>query len=258
MLKQAASTFAGAILPQCRFASTIFVLGHMRCGSTALSRVLCQHPTVSGYGEAHIRYDGQTALGTLALNQMRRGAFRRQASRLFDKVLHDRYDAAPDPDFFSAKAVFLFRTPRETVRSIRKLFAGQTEYATDAQAADYYELRLTTLARHWERFPPGNRVGLSYAELSTQPDVELARISTTLKLSPALENRYEPTRGTQAHGAGDPLSAHRFDRIVPGQQSTTLDNGQQDLELTSSRIEELEVLYHAFLRMVMSLQRNDG
>lgn len=258
MLKQAASTLAGAILPQCSFESTIFVLGHMRCGSTALSQILCQHPTVSGYGEAHIRYDGRAALGTLALNQMRRGVFRRQAPRLFDKVLHDRYDETPDPDFYVAKAVFLFRTPRETIRSIRKLFAGQREYATDAEAADYYELRLTTLARHWDRFPAGSRVGLSYAELSTQPDVELARISKTLQLSPALENRYEPTRGTIAHGAGDPLSAHRFDRIVPGQQSTTLEDGHPNLELAPSRISELQVLHDAFRRTVMSSQRNDG
>lgn len=255
MLKQAASTLAATILPQCRFESTILVLGHMRCGSTALSGVLCQHPAVSGYGEAHIRYDSEAALGTLALNQMRRGAFRRRASRLFDKVLHDRYDGAPDPGFYTARAVFLFRTPHETIRSIRKLFAGGagSEYATDAEAADYYELRLTTLARHWERFSPGNRVGLSYAELSTQPDVQLARISRALSLSPALENRYEPARGTPAHGAGDPLSAHRFDRIVPGQQSTTLEDGHPGLELAPSRIAELHVLHDAFLQTVMSL-----
>lgn len=255
MLKKAASMLAAAVLPQCRFASTIFVLGHMRCGSTALSHILCQHPAVSGYGEAHVRYDSGAALGALALNQLRRSAFRGDASRLFDKVLHDRYDGAADSRFYEARAVFLFRTPQETIRSIRNLFtnAPRPEYSTDAEAADYYERRLATLARHWERFPTAGRVGLSYAELSARPEAQLARISAALELSPILENRYEPRRGNPVHGAGDPLSAHRFDRIVPRRQSTTLEDGHQGLELAPSRIAELEVLHDAFLRTVMSL-----
>jgi hypothetical protein len=255
VIKRSASAFAATVLPQCRFETAIFVLGHMRCGSTALSRVLCQHPAVSGYGEAHIHYGSRAALGTLALNQMRRGAFRHRATRLFDKILHDRYDGAPDPGFYSSRAVFLFRTPRETIRSIRKLFAQSPdrEYASDNEAADYYELRLTTLARHWELFPAASRVGLSYASLAAQPDAELTRISRALDLFPALENRYEAApAASEAHGSGDPLSVHRFDRIVPRQMSTTLD-GNSDLDLAPSRIADLQNLHDAFLRTVMSL-----
>ena len=96
-----------ALAPQGRFDRCLFLVGHMRCGSTALANVLCAHPSVSGYGETHVRYDRPSAPGALILNQLRRGRWRPRATHLFDKLLHDDLDATPPPAFFTARAIFV-------------------------------------------------------------------------------------------------------------------------------------------------------
>lgn len=249
IVKQAAGSLAGRLLPQCRFDHAVFLFGHMRCGSTALSNVLCSHPRISGYGEAHIAYDSPAALGRLAINQCRRGAWKPQATHLFDKVLHSRYDSAAPPDLQDAFGIFLVRAPHESIISIRTLFAriGSAEYATDAAAADYYAERIAQLARLWSRFAPARRIGASHAALTTAPDPFLARLSTRLALDPPLANRYERREQVHRPGAGDPLSAHRFNAIVAPDRSTTLGPALRPLNLPPQRLAQLEQDYAALL-----------
>lgn len=214
-IKRVGGRLFAAFQPQCRFDKTVFLLGHMRCGSTALSHVICGHPAISGYGEAHIDYAVPGALGILALNQRRRQAWKPQASRLFDKILHNRYDAATGPAFFTSTAIFVVREPAPTIRSIRQLFReiGSDEYATDALAADYYLERLATLARLWARFPEDRRIGCSYETMVAQPGQTVDAISDCLGLNPPLENAYDAAGKVARRGAGDPLAAHLHSRI---------------------------------------------
>ncbi len=252
MIKSLAGQAVGVFNDQCRFQRTIFVLGHMRCGSTALANILCSRPDISGYGEAHIRYDGRSALGVLAINQWRRKAWRPQAKHLFDKILHSRYDTDPAPEFFDSRAIFVIREPFATIRSIRKLFQtiGSDEYATDRVAADYYEQRLLQLRANWGRFPANQRIGLSFDQLTAEPDAMLAAISAQFELTPPLANRYDVSIGSQAHGAGDPLAAHQFSSIVNGARSTTLPGHGRTLEIVSSRLAQLEQLYFSIRETV--------
>jgi hypothetical protein len=207
-----------SMLPQCDPARAVFVIGHMRCGSTALSNVLVSRPEFSGYGEAHITYGSRAALGVLLLNQWRRRSWRPQATHLFDKILHSRYDAAAWPGFFTARAIFVARAPEAAIASIRALFAaiGSAEYGSDGEAAAYYAERLETMLALWPRFAPGRRLALAYEALTAAPDAELARAGTMLGLASPLANRYVPPAAGQARGAGDPLMSHRFARIDAG------------------------------------------
>lgn len=59
---------------QCEFSKSIFVIAHMRCGSTALSNVLTNHPSISGFGEAHIEYGSRSKLGNLVIRQIKEKA----------------------------------------------------------------------------------------------------------------------------------------------------------------------------------------
>ncbi len=250
-IKQVAGSLLGLANPQCRFDRAVFILGHMRCGSTALSHVLCGHPAVSGYGEAHIRYDRQSALGILALNQWRRGAWKPCAAHLFDKILHSRYDAEAHPDFFTGHAIFLVREPHESILSIRKLFATlrSNEYADDESAARYYGQRLTQLAQLWKRFPAGQKIGFSYDIMTENPDAALHRVSSMLDLNPALANHYERRETTMARGAGDPLSSHKFNGIVASTKSSTLTGELRPLDLQTGRTAELDQQYRAVCRL---------
>lgn len=240
--KSLAGAMIAPVLPNCRFDRAVFLLGHMRCGSTALSAILCQHPQISGYGEAHIKYGDAGALGILAANQIRRHAYRPGALRLFDKILHSRYDHCARPGFYQASAIFLIRRPHDAIRSIRDLFKriGSSEYPSDAEAADHYQERLLSLGRVWTRFPPIRRIGLTYEGLTEGPDAALHAIGTMLSMDPPLRNAYRLAVGQLGHGAGDPLSAHRYDKIVkPDGNFATL----PDLDLPPGRLAMLEDAY---------------
>lgn len=255
MIKQMAGRIVTRIAPQCCFHRAVFVLGHMRCGSTALSNILCSRPDISGYGEAHISYKDRSALGVLAINQLRRKAWRPRAQYLFDKVLHSRYDDDPVPEFFEARAIFLVREPFATICSIRKLFQaiGSAEYVTDSLAADYYEQRLAQLLVNWSQFPADHRIGLSFDQLTSDPDAALAAISSRLRLTPPLANRYDVSIKADKPGAGDPLSAHRFSSIVSGDRSTSLTGKSRILDIPSSRLAQLDQLYFSLRETVTKL-----
>jgi hypothetical protein len=235
IVKSIAGNAVYAISPQCRFRDCIFIQAHMRCGSTALSNILCSRPEISGYGEPHIRFDAPDALGRLVVNQVLRGEWTARATHLFAKNLHSRYDRDAHPRFFNARAIFIARRPAPTIRSIRRLFAalGRDEYRTDREAAEYYVGRMRVLLDHWARFDEGRRVGLTFDALMADPDAALATISSGLGFDPPLENRYVSKPASRERGAGDPRDSGRFTRIEP--RSTARDDGALDaLDLTDS------------------------
>lgn len=207
------------------YRNCIFILAHMRCGSTALSNILCSRDDISGYGEAHIRYDGQGAIGRLALNQMRREGWKPDADYLLDKILHCRHDKTASREFFQSRAIFLVRRPRETIRSIVDLFTrlGRPAYDTPQKAAIYYADRLNTLAALWQRFPASRRIGICHESLTRNPDLVLSRISRHLRFDPALENRYVSPVASRKGGGGDPLVSGLHSRIIssPGAAAET-------------------------------------
>lgn len=233
---------------QCRFENACFLIGHMRCGSTALSAILCTREDVSGYGEAHISYRSRSDLGLLALNQWKRQAWKRAAPLLFDKLLHNRYDIAAPGGFFAARAIFMARDPAPAIASIRQLFikVPTGEYATDEEAALYYCQRLEAMLALWPRFAGGRATAITYDALVASPDAGLARISRRLDLSPPLVNQYRVTAATQVHGAGDPINAARFDRI------TAMSSRARDavvLEVRPATLERAQTLYQSFHRL---------
>ncbi len=204
-----------AVNPQCRFDRAIFVMSHMRGATTALSNVLCSHPQISGYGEAHISYQGRGSLGQLAVNQARRSAWSPSARYLFDKMLHNRLDRDLPEAFFAARVVFLLRAPEPTIPSVANLFqhVGSSEYPDETTAAQYYLARVRRLTRLWPRFAPEWRIGLRSEALLSDPEAAVARIQGMLQMSPPLQNRYVSRAASIGAGAGDPIQSGNHARI---------------------------------------------
>jgi Sulfotransferase family len=204
------------IAPQCSFERCVFIIGHMRCGSTVLSNILCARREISGFGESHVAYRSRHAPGLLALSQIRHRRWKPKARFLFDKILHNRLDECRHPDFFGARAIFVARSPDATIPSILRLFRGigSSEYPDAASAAEYYRRRLVRMRDLWAGFPADRRIALRYEDLVEAPEAELGRLTAFLQVSPPLANAYPPVASAR-HGAGDP-HAHRFTTIVPG------------------------------------------
>lgn len=217
-VKSGAGTALTLALPQASFQRCIFVIAHMRCGSTALANVMCSREDVSGYGESHVRYNTRNAVGRLILNQALRKAWKPRARYLFDKILHNRHDAHDLAAFFEARAVFVVRRPLPTIRSIRGLYEklGRVdEYQDDEAAAQYYLERVHGMMTLWARFPSDRRVGITHEHLIQDPDGCLARVSAGLSLHPPLQNAYQSYRASRSGGGGDPLVSGTLNRIEP-------------------------------------------
>lgn len=204
-----------AIAPQARYDRMILVLSHMRAATTALSSVLCSHPSVSGYGETHVTHDGGLAPARVLVNLALRRAYAPGAPLLFDKILHDRLDRDAPEAFFAARCIFMARHPGAAVASICKLAAktGMTDVARPDDAARYYLARLHTLQAHWQNLPPENRFGLSAESLLADPEGMIDRLGTWLRLTPVLRNEYVSHAATQKGGGGDPTRSASLTRI---------------------------------------------
>lgn len=248
-LKSALGSSVSRLAPQARFERCLFVIAHMRCGSTALSNVLCSRPDVSGYGEAHIRYDTPNAVGRLIVNQAARRSWAPNAPILFDKILHNRHDTQPVPGFFEARAVFLARRPFRSIASIVDLYARlgrQHEYPDLAAAARYYIDRVEQMCRLWHQFPAERRVGLTHDALLQDPDASLENISAALAIKPALENHYTSRRASRRGGAGDPLVSGAHSRIE--KQSVQTDG--ETFDLPPSLVAALNAAYSRYLETI--------
>lgn len=252
MIKHLAGSATALVLPKCRYDRSIFIMGHMRCGSTALSNILCSHPQISGYGEAHIRYKSRSELGLLVLNQIKRNSYRQNSTYLFDKILHSRYDSEDFADFFESRVIFMIREPIKTIQSIRNLFSsiGSNEYSNDISVSDYYEERICSLMANWEKFPPLHRIGISFEQLKANPEKNLEKISEMIGLAPQLTNNYQQPKNGLAHGAGDPLTSHKYNKIISENISTTSTDELRQIKLPDSRIQALHNLYRQALSTV--------
>lgn len=237
------------MIPPFSFKRSVFILGHMRSGSTALSHVICHSPLVSGYGETQVRYDSPKSPRSVLIKQIRRRAWQPGARYLFDKILSNHLDENVPPGFFDAHAIFVVREPHGTILSIREMYkvTNQEEYSTDVEAADYYEGRLERLAALWQQFPQDRKIGLTFARLTADPDAALRAISSLLDLRPPLINRYENRGRINPIGVGDPLSAHKFSAIVPSSRSTSIGGAPRALDLPGARIQRLERLHQAMV-----------
>jgi len=217
-IKHFLSTGIVALMPQCDYARCVFLIGHMRCGSTALSNVLCSRPDISGYGETHVPYKDNAGPGTLVLNQIRQKIWKPQAKHLFDKLLHNELDGYPPDDFFRARAIFVTRSPTTTIPSIVNLFQkiGSPQFSTIEEAGAYYMERLLHMKTLWNRFPKERRHAVTYENLTQTPDEILKGISDFLALAAPLRNHYAENKMNGVKGAGDPLNAQKHSHIVSG------------------------------------------
>ena len=189
----------------------------MRGATTALTNVLHSHPQVSGYGETHVSYMDGHGPGRLAVNLILRGALKFHAPSMLDKVLHSHLDRKPEGAFYTARAVFLLRSPSATIHSIMRLVQrGELpEIADEADAARYYVQRTQVLARHWKQFSPDRRLGLTTEDLLADPSAAVATLGRWLQLVPDLQNQYRAHALSARPGVGDTTFSAQAQRIEP-------------------------------------------
>jgi len=69
----------------------LFILGHMRSGSSLLTHILSSNAAIDGYGETHLDYSNPQDFGVATANVCRHLWKVPSGEYVLDKVLHKRH-----------------------------------------------------------------------------------------------------------------------------------------------------------------------
>lgn len=234
----------------CDYKNAIFMIGHMRAGTTALTNILCSRKDVSGFGEAHVNYSGKYSLGRLYLSLMKNNGIKK-SSYIFDKILHSRYDSNATDDFFNSKGIFIIREPSESIKSIQKLFEmhGSEEYKNLESIVSYYNQRLDSMVFLWSKYNKNNRIFIPYQRLINETDAVLDEMSSFLEITPKIINEYAPSKVSR-HGAGDPMFASKHSKIVKPE----VPSGRGNFEISEKLLSMANEKYNDALKVFQKIE----
>jgi hypothetical protein len=202
----------------CRF---VFVVGHMRSGSSLLTRILSNNPRIAGYGESFLRYNSTRDLDQIA--RLVSVANRRILLQpyIMDKVVHS--DALCEVVFRdeNCRFIFLAREPESSMQSHFRNMVQNNKYPEmgpeDRQSYvhDYYDARVRVLLQEALMINDlRRRAFLTYDDLINRtPDV-FQMLEDFLGLDAPLSESYSTTKD---YGIGDEslfITTGRIDRTI--------------------------------------------
>jgi hypothetical protein len=169
----------------------VFIMGHMRSGSTLLTHILISNAELIGCGERNVPYRLEDDLDKLeiAARRSQRSLFR-GVSYVVDQINHDEF--TPDTDLFKSeriRCIFLIREPEEAIQSLLRLTQPSSDPWSVERAIDYYVARLNSLSVFRERVG-GRAIALTYSELVDHATETLKRLSSFLSMTSPLEPEY--------------------------------------------------------------------
>lgn len=185
----------------------VFVLAHMRSGSTLLSHILASHPEFSGAGETHVTYRTPADLSNLAVVTCQ-WLHKLQLSTTYvvDQINHNRLlDATVLSSPLIHKCVILIRSPEATLQSMISLFGWQEKIALD-----YYVARLDALGNYGQILKE-RALLIEYDDLVEHTEETLATLTKFFDVSQPFNPFYETRRTTGL--SGDPNSNIRTGRV---------------------------------------------
>ena len=188
----------------------VFILGHMRSGSTLLSHILASHPDIVGAGETHVTYRTPADLQNLLLKTcefLHRPILRE--TYVIDQINHPFVSDDVLRSERLYKCIILLREPEATLKSMIKLGIWE-----EKQAVELYVSRLETLVHYGLLL--GQRAFLvEYDDLVERTDQTLAALTGFLSLESPLNSDYTTHRMTgRVSGYGDPSGNIKLGRIV--------------------------------------------
>ena len=209
----------------------LFLIGHMRSGSSLLSNILCSSDEINGYGESKVTLRGPGDLpvlrGKIAIVQLLNGQRPvRHARYLFDKVLHSRL--LPGVGLLaqqSTRTIFLLRPPERTLSSIVGSFGWSLDHAT-AYLRDQYPF-----IEHLARTMPDDAraVVLDHADVIEHTETVLESLGDWLDLHHPLRPEYDPRHVARITGSGDTSDRIRAGRVIRESRSHAVDLSGVDL-----------------------------
>lgn len=191
----------------------LFIVGHMRSGSTLLVHLLVNHPEIIGYGETHHSYQSPEDFGVVAYRVYR--SFRQlhwNERYVLDKVLHSEHSLTPQlAGFASTRTILLIRSPHAALPSIME----HSRLATDELALRYYLDRLNIVQQFATNLNSKQCTFITYEALVEKTQTSLQHLQRFLELPPPhLQEEYQTIWSTGKRYIGDPSKVIKTGRIV--------------------------------------------
>ncbi|MEL4896994.1 sulfotransferase family protein [Crocosphaera sp. Alani8] len=180
----------------------LFVLSHMRSGSSLLTHLLNSNPEIIGYGETHINYSSELDFEKLMFKvYWTIKDYKMNHKYVLDKVLHNHKFLADD--FLISEqvySIFLIRKPQRTLASILEI----KPHWSEEKALNYYEERLEILESYAKLINNKKQsLLITSDQLINQTDLVFNKFQKFLQTKESFSEQYETLRTTGRKGIGD-------------------------------------------------------
>lgn len=232
----------------------LWILSHMRSGSSLLTHLLTANPEIIGYGETHIRYEAPQDFKRLLSKVYWESQDYRSLSDLpklllqetyiLDKLLHDnKLFNLSLLQSSQITTLFLVREPQRSLNSIRDLKPAWSEAKTLA----YYCDRLQTLVTYATQIAdPTRALLLRHDQLINESPAVFQSLQQFLNTQTGFTEKYQIQKTTGAKHVGDSRG-----KIMAGQIVRT----QRALKQTVSQeaIDQADTAYQTCLEQLSNL-----
>jgi hypothetical protein len=216
----------------------LFIVGHMRSGSSLLVHILASNKAIVGFGEAHMNYGNGANLAEHAVRVYRRSGRVWPGGRyVLDKVLHERYGlSAPLLKAMDARTILLIRRPERALRSILELEVRIAR--SDTLACQYYVDRLKAVKNLARELGPERCTFLTYESLVGETSPTLQSLTSFLELEDPLTADYDLMWSTGKKGIGDPSERIKTGTVVKQDRSYKHEVSEESLNRAREAFED--------------------
>lgn len=216
----------------------LWILSHMRSGSSLLTHILNTNPEIIGYGETHIRYQSLQDFKQLMakvywqaqeyrnLRDLKKLAL--QEKYILDKLLHN--NKLLDINLLTSKNICVLFLVREPYRSLLSILDLKPHFS-EAEAVFYYCNRLQTLVTYAEQIASQERALLiRHDQLIEETDLVLEALQNFLGTTTGFTEKYQLLKTTGSKHVGDHRGEILAGKIVRTQRALTSTLSQVAIE----------------------------
>ena len=210
----------------------LFILSHMRSGSSLLTHILNSNPEIIGFGETHLVYESEQDFKALMFKlYWRLKDLNMNHKYILDKVLHDQKFL--DHSFLQSdavKTIFLLREPKRTLASILDIKPHQNEQ----HALGYYTGRLATLESYARLINSKEKsLFITHNQVLNQSQLVFNSLQSHLDTKTGFSEEYRVLKTTGTRGIGDSSENIKAGKII--KQARKLDIEISDDVLTQAQ-----------------------
>jgi hypothetical protein len=191
----------------------LFILSHMRSGSSLLTHILNSNPEIIGYGETHLNYASEANIKDLIFKvYWRFKDLNMNHQYVLDKILHN-HKILDDNLLKSQKisVIFLLREPQKTLGSILTI----KPHLNEEEALKYYCERLKKIEEYAKLINnPQRTLLIQYHQLINQTSSVFAALQDFLATKAGFSEKYQVLKTTGVRGIGDSSENIKSGQII--------------------------------------------